>query len=110
MVQENPAGALGQAGACAAGTGEGSAAGFARAARPPRPAEAAEFADGPLSTPQPASAVTASAAASAAARRAEGGGRDVQRRATGHEHTSSPCPVTTDHPRIGRPNQLTGIS
>ncbi|MGN6174807.1 MAG: hypothetical protein ACTHPS_17970 [Streptosporangiaceae bacterium] len=109
MVQENPAGALGQAGACAAGVGDGSAAGAARAVCPPGRAEAAEFADGPLSTPQPANAVTANAAASAAARRAEGGGRDIQWRATGREHTSSHArsgPIGPDWP----PNQLTGIS
>jgi hypothetical protein len=94
MVQENPAGALGQAGACAAGAGDGSAAGAA----------AAEFADGPLGTPQPASAVTASAAASAAARRAEGGGRDIQWRATGREHTSGRARSGP----IG-PDRLTGI-
>ena len=114
MVQENPAGALGQTGACAAGAGDGSAAGAARAACPPGPAEAAEFADGPLGTPQSASAVTASAvtasaAASAAARRAEGGGQDIQWRATGREHTSSRArsgPIGPDRPA----NQLTGIS
>src|SRR5437773_9912902 len=88
MAQENPAGELGQAGARGAGAGDG-APDVARPACLAGPAGAAELADGPLSTPQPASAVTARAAASAAARRAAGGGRDIQWRATGREHTSS---------------------